>query len=376
MDFDFNEEQYAFRDSLRGVLGNRKSITGPGIPRLSEEATQRLWATLADLGVFALLVPEENGGLGLGYVDLALVLEEFGRELVPPLVIETLVATDLLIRHGSVQQNTALLPRIAAGGLKVSCAVAEANSGYDPADMSVSIADGTRDWRLNGVKILVPGAGSADYLLVAAKSPDQRPLVILLERGREGIELREEEALDHMSGYYEVRFLDVVASQGDLIGGALAAGAVRRLMDVSAASAATLLTGIAGKVMDATVEYVKQRHQFGKPIGSFQAIKHRCADIAVAVDSGRSSAYYAAWALTANTADQSKAVSIAKAFCGDMSRFVCNEGIQLHGGMGFTWDLGLHHYLRRAKLLEYSFGDASFHRQQVTREVLAERHSA
>jgi len=173
-----------------------------------------------------------------------------------------------------------------------------------------------------------------------------------------------------MFAYHEVTFNDVTIVDRDFLGGAPSAAALEQLMDASAMCAAVFMTGIAGKVMDQTVDYVKQRKQFGKAIGSFQAIKHKCADLAVSVDSCRSAAYYAAWAVALSTPDQRKSVSIAKSFCGDMSRFVCNEGIQLHGGMGFTWDLGLHYYLRRAKLLEYSYGDSAYHRKRVIAEAL------
>jgi len=253
--------------------------------------------------------------------------------------------------------------------LKIANAISEADSGFDPSLLSCRVTEGPHGLRLSGSKILVPGAATADYLLLPAQFEGLRPVLVLLEQGRDGVEIREQESLDHMSGYYGVAFHSVPLSSSDVIG---APGSVGRLMDASAASAALLMTGIAGKVMEMTVDYVKQRHQFGKPIGSFQAIKHKCADMAVAVDSCRSAAYYAAWALAGSTPDQPKAVSIAKAFCGDMSRLVCRDGTQLHGGMGFTWDLGLHHYLRRAKQLEYSFGDAFYHRQRVIREALAE----
>jgi alkylation response protein AidB-like acyl-CoA dehydrogenase len=133
-----------------------------------------------------------------------------------------------------------------------------------------------------------------------------------------------------------------------------------------------LMTGVAARVLDNSVTYAGQRTQFGKPIGSFQAIKHKCADMAVAVEASRSAAYYASWALAEDAPDRAKAVSIAKSFCGDAARFVCNEGIQIHGGIGFTWELGLHFYLRRAKVLEYSYGDAAYHRERVLAETLSE----
>jgi alkylation response protein AidB-like acyl-CoA dehydrogenase len=138
---------------------------------------------------------------------------------------------------------------------------------------------------------------------------------------------------------------------------------------------AAQLLGLADGALDLAVEYAKLRQQFGQPIGSFQAIKHRCADMAVAVDTSRSAAYYASWAMAEDSDDRAKAVSMAKSFCGDASRFVCNEGIQIHGGIGFTWELGLHFYLRRAKVLEYSYGDAAYHRERVLAETLAERRA-
>ncbi len=373
MDFDFSEEQYSFRDSVRGFLKDWRVSIGPVSARPSDSIAAQFWSDLTDLGTFSALMPEEYGGLGLTFVDLSLVLEEFGRELVPPLVIETLVATDLIARYGSKQQKSTLLPQVAAGRLKISGALAEAGAGYDPTDISTSVVRIKQRDQLSGMKILVPDASAADYLLVAAQfDGDRGPALILLEPGRIGIELREQQTLDLTSAYHAVTFNKVTMNGSDILGETPCGGDVRRLMDASAVSAATFMTGIAGKVMDTSVEYVKQRNQFGKPIGSFQAIKHKCADMAVGVDSCRSAAYYAAWALVGETPDQAKAVSIAKSFCGDMSRFVCNEGIQLHGGMGFTWDVVLHYYLRRAKLLEYSFGDASYHRKRVIAEALRE----
>ncbi len=373
MDFDFSDEQYAFRDSVRAFLAGRPAPSGPGTARPSDATAQKLWGGLAELGIFSALVPETYAGLGLTAVDLALVVEEFGRALVPPLVMETLVATDLISRHGSDRQKSALLPGIAAGRVKLSCAVSEPRTGYDPADMSTTVAANDGGMRLDGAKLLVPDATAADFLVVPARV-DRTPqlTIVLLERGRAGVQLREQNALDLMSPYHEVCLTDVEIGPGDILGGGVAPESVQYLCDAGAVSAATTMTGIAGRVMDTTVEFVKQRNQFGRPIGSFQAIKHKCADMAVAVESSRSAAYYAAWSLAWGAAERPKAVSIAKSFCGEASRLVCNECIQLHGGMGFTWDLGLHHYLRRAKQLEYSYGDATFHRRRVLEQALRE----
>jgi alkylation response protein AidB-like acyl-CoA dehydrogenase len=370
MDFDFSDEQYAFRDSIRGFLARRSAPGGLGIPAPWGPREETLWMGLADLGVFSVLVPERYGGLGLTFVDLSLVLEEFGRVLLPPLVMETLAATDVIARFGSDGQKSTMLPLIAGGRLKLSCALSE-SGGYDPADMLTAVESTTAGERLQGAKILVPDAAAADILVVSARLGG-RTALLLLERGREGVQLREQRTLDLLSAYDEPTLANVVIHTADILGGAASLDAVRRLCDASAVSAAAFMTGIAGKVMETSVDYVKQRKQFGQPIGSFQAIKHKCADMAVAIESSRSAAYYAAWSLASDAPDRAKAVSIAKSFCGDTSRQVCNEGIQLHGGMGFTWDLGLHHYLRRAKVLEYLYGDATYHRQRLLSAALLE----
>jgi len=361
MDFDFSEEQYAFRDSVRGFLADRPVATA--VPSSPEDAAA-LRAGLADLGVFSAILPEEYGGLGLQFVDLSLIIEEFGRWLVPPAIIETLISTEVIVAYGSGKQRQSILPGIAAGRLALSAAVGEADASFEPGSMSCSLTPQGAGWRLNGKKILVVDASAADYLLVAVKSVET-PALLVIERGRSGLHLREHQTLDLASRYHEVEFEDVEIEATDFLGGPSNGEALSQLLDAGAVSAATFMTGISGKVLDTAVDYVKQRHQFGKPIGSFQAIKHKCADMAVAVDSSRSAAYYAAWTLAGEASERAKAVSTAKSFCGDTARFVCNEGTQLHGGMGFTWALGLHLYLRRTKLLEYSYGDAAYHRKRV-----------
>jgi alkylation response protein AidB-like acyl-CoA dehydrogenase len=370
MDFDFSEEQYMFRDSVKGFLEEKY-----GLAKVCEkdgEFDASLWAELNEMGTFSMLVPEQFGGLGLSFVDVSLVLEEYGRALVPAPISETIVATDLIVNHGSETQKARWLPLIAAGNLKIVPAIVEADAGYDPEDISATAVTSGNGWRLSGRKLLVPHAVAADLILAAIRFGAGGPLgLILIEPGREGISLRDHTTLDLLNRFYEVTFDNVSILQDDILGGEASLSAVQRLLDVSGVAAATQMTGIASKVLDEAVAYAGQRVQFDKPIGSFQAIKHRCADMAVSIDASRSAAYYAAWAVAEHAPDSGRAVSIAKSFCGDTSRFVCNEGIQLHGGIGFTWELGLHLYLRRAKVLEYSYGDAAYHRERVLTDTLS-----
>lgn len=372
MNFDFSEEQYSFRDSLRGFLADH--LDSP--TRASEpiDDSRRLWAGLAELGIFSILVPERYDGLGLTFVDASLVLEELGRHLASPAIVDTMVATDAIVRHGSAELKAELLPRIARGEARIAIAQQEAAGGYDLRDSSTTCARMGDRLRLHGDKILVSDAASADFLLiVGALTEGGESQLILVDRERAGVELRRQTTVDLTAAYYHIVLRDVPLEEENIIrAGSTGASAANRLLDASALAAATAMTGIAGSVLEKSVEYVKQRVQFGRPVGSFQAIKHRCADMAVAVDSSRSAVYFAAWALANEAPGCVRAVSIAKSYSGDMSRFVCNEGIQLHGGMGFTWALGLHLYLRRAKLLEYAYGDSTFHRERVIAETLAE----
>jgi alkylation response protein AidB-like acyl-CoA dehydrogenase len=373
MNFDFNEEQYSFRDSLRGFLADHVDPAA----RLSAplDDSRRLWAGLAELGIFGILVPERYGGLGLAFVDVSLVLEELGRHLAAPAIIDTLVATDAIVRFGSPELKQKWLPRIARGEARIALAVHEAAGGYGLGDIrTVLTGPGDRP-SLRGEKILVADAESADFLLILGGVEEgAKPQLILVDRKRAGVELRKQSTLDLSADYYDIVLRNVPLEDEDLLrAGADATRGAGRVLDASALAAATLMTGIAGCVLEKAVEYVKQRVQFGRPVGSFQSIKHRCADMAVQVDSSRSAVYFAAWALANEAPGCARAVSIAKSYCGDMSRFVCNEGIQLHGGMGFTWALGLHLYLRRAKMLEYSFGDSTYHRERLLEQTLAER---
>ena len=371
MNFDFGPDQYMFRDSLRAFLDDqwspaklRRLETGDGLDA-------ELWAGLTALGLPAMLVPEAQGGLGLGFVDLALLLEEFGRALVPGPLVETLLATDAIVRFGAATQKAALLPAVAEG----RCILTPATEAADGETVRAETAGG--GWSLSGRMILVPYAAAAEFLLIAAQfGPAGTPGLALVKPHGPGVTLRPHTLLDFTSRAYEVVLDSAPIAPDDVLGGAPNPDAVQRLRDAGAMAAAAEMTGIAGKMLDLAVEYAKQRTQFGKPIASFQAIKHRCADMLAQVETSRTAAYYAAWALAAGSPDAARAVSMAKAFCGDATRFVCNETIQLHGGIGFAWEVDLHLFLRRAKALEYAFGDAAWHRERVISAALAARLAA
>ena len=363
MDFSFNADQTALGDTIARLLADHPALLAPQPEPAQQSAA---WDALAELGLFALLVPEDFGGAGLSLVDVALAVEALGAGLAPPSAAATLAATDLLVRYGSPTQQSELLPRIAGGELKFAIAVLETDQGYDPDDVACSFADGL----LRGSKILVEAAAAADILVVLARD-STGPVLLLVDHEAPGVSLRGHDDLDLGSGFCAVTF-DAVRLEGDaILGTAAPAQAVSRLFDAGATLSAGLLTGIATRMLETSVEYAKTRSQFGQPIGAFQAIKHRCADMAVALEAARSTAYYAFWAISEDAPDRTRAASMAKSCCGESARMICNEAIQIHGGMGFTWELGLHRFLRRARVLEYGFGDAAWHNERVLSETLA-----
>ena len=368
MNFGFDEQQKSFGDTVANVLADFPALQSPDLLPPPHEA---VWQALADIGLFALMVPERFDGVGMTLVDLALAVEALGAGLAPPAVAATLAATDLIVSHGSEAQQQDSLPQIAAGVIRVAVAVLEPDQGYEPGDVRTAVVED----RLNGTKLLVGDAAEATLFLVVARLHG-RPSVVMVNADSPGIAIRAHDDLDPTSGYCAVTFADVAIGAGAILGEGGPERAVERLVDVSATIGAGLLMGSAGRMLETAVEYVKVRVQFGQAIGAFQAIKHRCADMAVALEAGRSAAYYAFWAVAEDAPDRARAASMAKAYCGGVSRHICNETLQVHGGMGFTWEMGLHRFLRRAKVIEHSYGDAAWHNERVLRETLAEVNAA
>jgi alkylation response protein AidB-like acyl-CoA dehydrogenase len=363
VNFGFDEEQKSLGDTVAQMLADQPALTSSDLTATHGRAA---WDGLSELGLFALLVPERFGGVGLSLVDLALAVEELGAGLAPLLAISTLAVSDMLLRHGSDVQQSDMLPRIASGELKIAIAMLESDRGYDPASFGTQIENG----RLRGTKILVANVADADVIVVVAKA-DGQPVLVMVDRTAPGVSLSAHEDLDPTSGFCKLLLDDVTVGQGAIIGTSGSARAVGRLLDVSATLHAGLLMGIAARMLRTAVDYAGTRVQFGQPIGAFQAIKHRCADMAVSVEAGRSAAYYAFWAVAEDAPDRARAASMAKSYCGEVARIVCNETIQVHGGMGFTWELGLHRFLRRAKVIEHAYGDQAWHNERIIAQTLA-----
>lgn len=363
MNFGFNEEQKSLGETIAQLLGDFPALLAPDP---GEAQDPQVWTSLAELGLFSLLVPEADGGVGLSLVDIALGVEALGAGLAPPIVASTLIATDLIAQYGTAEQKARLFPRVASGDLKIGLATLEADQGYDPGQVRTLLGGGG----VSGTKILVPGGQDADIFLVLVQS-DKQPALILIQREARGLSLRPHADIDPSSGLCELILEGAAIADDALISHKAPGEAVERLFDVAATIYAGMEIGIAARMLDTAVEYAKTRVQFGQPIGAFQAIKHGCADMAVSVEAGRSAAYYAFWAASENVSDRARASSMAKAYCGEVSRDVCNHAIQIHGGMGFTWELGLHRFLRRAKILEHGFGNHAWHYERVITATVA-----
>jgi alkylation response protein AidB-like acyl-CoA dehydrogenase len=344
MDFELSDDQIALRDGARELLDGLAPTTrvrtvvdaGGGIDH-------ELWKAMVEQGWTAVEVVEDRGGLGLGAVEVAVLLEEIGRHIAPAPFLSTLLALGALARAGHEQWAA----RLAAGDA-IGC-VAWSRQGRG----GVRAAGD----RLTGRSDPVLFAPSADIAVVTAETADG-PALYALEVGERDRPQREP-AMDLTRELAWMRFDDKPA---ELLGGA---DAVDALLDRGAAFTSAEMLGGASRTMDMAVEYAKDRVQFGRPIGSFQAVKHRCADMLVDVEGMRSSAYWAAWCIGAGHEDDSVAASTAKIWCSDSSKQVMASALQVHGGIGFTWEHDLHLFLKRAQLDQWSFGDAAFHRQRL-----------
>ena len=370
MDFDFNPDQYLLRDSVHTFLTDQ---WGPRKLRAADARfSPDLWNGLRGLGLQTLLVPEEFEGSGLGLVDLVLVLEEFGRALVPGPLADTVLASEIIVRFGSPSQRSSLLPKIASGDCRIAFAHAQSGAGHTAAEVTLQARHSAGEWHLFGQKILVPGAQAATHLLVSAKPDGGEAGLFICQVDDPAVSIQSHRAVDPDSLLCQVAFEGTTAQP---IGAITDGRALARLLETSTLAAAIQMVGIAAASLDMAVAYAKQRTQFDRPIGAFQAIKHKFADMLVALEGARSAAYYASWALAEDDSAAALAVSMAKATCADACRLICNDVLQIHGGVGFTWGYDVHFYLKRGKLLEYAFGDASFHRERVAHIVLDDSDS-
>ena len=376
MYFDFSKEQYLARDSAREFLTSRLPTR-----RLRELITTEagfdpdVWRGLAELGWFSVMVPEEHGGLGLGFLDLALLLEESGRALVPAPLVETAVMLPLALAAGTREQRQRWLPRIATGDAVATFAFSGREGLPPPTGLGARAHVSGGDWVLDGDVLLVPFGQTADVVLTAARTVrNDGACLFVLEAGDRGITWEPLPSLDPTLRLHALHLERVRVGSERLIGEA-GTPTLSRVLQAGSAAFALQAVGGAAAALSMAVEYAKVRRQFDRPIGGFQAIKHICADMAVALETTRSGAYHAAWSIDADVSDAAVPAATAKATCTEMFGSVAAAAIQVHGGIVFTWEHDLHFYFKRAKYLEFAHGAPAQHREAVAAARFPARRS-
>jgi alkylation response protein AidB-like acyl-CoA dehydrogenase len=353
VDFDFSPAQNELRDEARRFLA--KECPPEHVREFVDDPSgwsRDLWKQIADLGWMALPFPEEYGGLGQGFLDLVLLLEELGAALAPvPLLSSVVLGGFPILRHGTDEQKARWLPEIASGD-RVAAAVLPAFE-HDVDTISIR-ADGGR---LTGERSHVLDAPAADVLLVAAHDGDVDRWFVV----EEGFEVRPQQSFDRTRTLGAVSLEGVPAEPLEI--------PIAHKFRYFVVAVCAEMVGVAQRILDFTVQYTKEREQFGRPIGGFQAVKHKCAEMAVELEAARSATLYAAWATETDAGDADAAVSIAKSSCGDWLGHLAGEALQIHGGIGYTWEHDMHLYLRRMKSLEALCGDAPYHRERLGRLI-------
>jgi alkylation response protein AidB-like acyl-CoA dehydrogenase len=374
MDFAFSAEQEMLRSSARDFLA--KECSSKVVRKLMEAPDAYdpgLWKKIAGLGWTALGVPEQYGGVGT-FLDLVVVLEEAGRALLPGPFFATMgLAVPVLIEVGTEAQKQEVLSAIAQGSARATLALTEPSGRWDAGAVTLAAKPSGGGWQLDGVKLFVPDAEVADYMIVAARTrgEGEEGISLFLVKGKPaGMAVKPLKTLDMTRHWSEVRFDGVKLDADSLMGPADKAWPkLKRALEWATAALCAEMIGGTQKILETSTEYAKTRHQFGKPIGIYQAVSHKLADMLVLSESGRSATYYAAWTVDADAPDRSLAASMAKAYVSDAYRKVAGDGIQVHGGIGFTWEHDLHLYFKRAKSSEVTLGDATFHRELVAQAL-------
>jgi alkylation response protein AidB-like acyl-CoA dehydrogenase len=370
MDFSFTADQELLRHSASAFLDERCTSTVARAlwddPRGESEA---MWKDMAQLGWLGLALPEAYGGAELGMVETAILLEQMGRAACPSPYLSTMLAARAIGELGTDAQKQRWLAAIASGAARATVALLDGALDWNPIAVSTQAERTATGWRLTGAKPFVPWAHVADVIAVPARS-SQGLSLFLVEPTAPDLKLSAVTGMD-LSMRWTTVTLDGVTVGADALLGApgQAVAVVEGLLRAGAVGAAAEMLGAARRCLDMSVAYAKVREQFGQPIGSFQAVRHKCAEMLVQVENSHAATYYAAWALDAAAADAEVAASIAKAYVGDAARSVCGEAIQVHGGIGFTWEYDLHLYFKRAKALEVMYGDGDYHRELIARRV-------
>jgi alkylation response protein AidB-like acyl-CoA dehydrogenase len=361
MDFGLSDEQQQLKESARAFLSGECPTTFVRKTMATEDGYPReLYAHIAQLGWTGLIVPEKFGGAGLGMLDMAMILEEGGYAAMPgPFLFSSVLAASALKLSGSEQLNSKWLTALAEGKAIGTVAVVESAGSIDARDINAIAMKGGAGWRLNGSKMFVPYANVADFIVVAAKK-DSDIFLFVVDTKSPGVTIRSMKNLDLTRRVSSVELKSAPAER--LKGGT---DLFAKLIDVAAVAVAADSLGGIERALEMAVDYSKVREQFGKPIGSFQALKHAAAEIVADLEPARAMLWYAAYAQDIGAADASRTAAMAKARLCDVYSRGTDRAVLMHGGIGFTWEHDMHLWFKRARFNESYFGSPSFHRERV-----------
>ena len=377
MDFDLTEEQRLLRDSVGRLLADRytfeKRKTYLGEP---DGWSRELWSQYAELGLLGLPFPEQHGGFGGGGVEIMLVMEAFGRALILEPYLATVVLAGTALRlAGSEAQQSAILPRVAEGSLLLAFAHGERQARYDLPDVLTTARRKGDGWVLDGAKSVVIYGDSADTLIVSARTEGDRNdtdgiTLFVVDGGASGV-ARRAYALRDGTRAAEIALAGVEVAAGAVLGEVGAAyPVIERVVETGIAATAAEAVGAMDTMQAMTLEYLKTRQQFGQPIGRNQALQHRASEMFVALEQARSMAMLAAMTIDEpDAAERARNISMVKAGVGQAARFVSQNAVQLHGGIGMTEEYAVGHYFRRVMVIEHTFGDTAHHLSRLARQT-------
>ncbi len=369
MDFSVSDEQSMLRDTVRAFVADKAPLDAVRTWMETPEGFDAdLWASIAELGLASMHIPEEYGGAGFSFRELGVVLEELGRGLTPsPMFASIVLGASAVLLAGSEAQKSAVLPSVAMGETTLAVAVAEPRGTWRPDDISATLTEHDGDLVLSGRKAYVVDGHTADDIVVVARDAAGTIRFVLVPGNSDGLTRTPVESMDMTRKLAALDFGNVaVSADAELHGGD--ADTLERLHDIAAVGLAYEQLGGAQATLEMAVEYAKTRHQFGRPIGSFQAIKHKCADMLVAVESARSVVHAAGWAVDNDEDELAILAPLARTICSQAYFDVTADNIQVHGGIGFTWEHDAHLYFKRAKSSLLLLGSP-----QSWRDRLAER---
>ena len=374
MELEFTEDQEELRDSVRTMLAGEcpmsfvRQVVEDGV------SAEPLWKQMVELGWPALTVPEDEGGLGLGAVELAVVMEELGRAVAPtPFLATTTQFLPAITELGNADQRAKFLAAVAQGECTGSLALVEPGHGIGLSGLTTTAMETADGIVLDGTKDFVIEGASVDELVVVARlaGSDADDAVAACVVRVADVHVEPIAAFDASRGLARITLDGVIVPADRVLGtpGTATAIGVERVVHVAATAIAVESVGVCQTMFDVTLDYAKQREQFGVPIGSFQALKHKFADLLVALEKARASAYFAALTIAEDDERRAIASSAAKVAAADCERMMSKEGIQLHGGIGYTWEHDMHLYVRRAKSDTMLMGSPGEHRERIARAL-------